>query len=381
MRETSPTSVGGMFTPRQGNVDKITRAATESSQDNVTRKDERRQSKEKMMKGFLDDYRELIDSDAEDETSSVDWDWGWVLEVGGSDDDDKSPLQIPEKTQKTATIQPKEVVTKSAISKGKRPRQHHHTVQFAGSVMLSEKSNCVDNVLQSHFLDIVNMVEIPHFSHYRQEMFESLWYTRAEVEQMKRDYFYWKRITRSGGRNPYAKKASPPIFQRLTSEGKSHNVRYLRHQKTIAAIFQEQQRQRKMCHTIYGRIVDSSGHRHSSCVLDPERLRDVYTRAGQTLHRQEQAVERARRVAEDLPRNTRTRTSITKKRHSKDLQEDVEYREWSSMEASCSSFWLNVSTPASHCVQDVFGALLSPFLDQKGQSFFLDIDKEMIVAQ
>lgn len=374
MRETSPTFVGGRLTEWQDNVGKSTRAVTESSQYSATPKEEIRQSNEKPKNGFLDDYRELIESD-EDETSHGDWGWGLEEERF----DETKPLHTSEISHQAATtIESKEVVTKSAISRGKRPRPGHHAVQFAGSVMLSAKSNCVDQVLQSHFLDIVTIVEIPHFSHYRQETFESLWYTRPEVEQMKRDYFYWKRIRRSGERNPYAKTVFPPIFESLTSEGKSHNLRFRRHQRTITAIVREQEKQRQMCRFIYGRIVDSWGQKRSSFVLDPERLRDVYTRAGQTVHKQEQALERARRIAEDLPRSTRTGTQSRKQRP-EDFPEDPEHREWSSVEASCSSFWWNVSTPASHCVRDVLGVLLSPFLDQKNESFFLDIGNEMIV--
>ena len=382
MRDTSPTSVGGFVSTWQGSNEKNTNNDETSSENSEIFKEERRQLNEKFKKSFLDEYRELIESDAE-EDESTDKDWGWGLEEESSTDDEKSPLQqhldlrIPRTAQQLATDRPRtqEVVPKSILCpRGKCSRHGHNRVQFSGSVMLMEKQNCVDTIMQTEFLDIVSIVEIPHFSYYSEETFEALWYTRAEVEQMKRDYFYWKRITRSGGTNPYAKNAPPPILQKLTSEGKSHNRRYLRHQNTIEAILREQQRQRKMCHTIYGSIIDSSGNRRSSCVLDPERLKDVYTRAGQTVYRKEQALERARRIREDLPR------SFSSPKNQNQVYEDAEDLEWSPMDASCSSFWLDVSTPASHCVQDVFGILLSPFLEQKDRSFFLDVGNEMFIG-
>lgn len=403
VQEASPAFVGGFLSSWQEDLNKSTQTVVGLSRGNRKLR-ERRQCDGKVKKSFLDDHRERVESEAEDETSNEDWGWGLEEEEEGFADDEKSPLPYPrvedtpspvQHQQKTNVVLVPRTETKTArtakssMSTGKKRR---HTVAFAGSLILMEKSNQTDFVLQSDFVDIVDIVNIPHFSQYRKEIYEALWYTRDENEQMKQDYFYWKRISRSGGRNPYAKTSPPPMPpQRLSHEGKSHNLRFLRHQRTLATVFREQERQRKMCYQIYGRIVDSFGDHHISYVLDPERLKEVYRKVGKTRRRQEQAIERAKQYHDfhEMATNTTLTTTHTNVMNNLRYEQqqaegtphvDQDIREWSSMEASCSRSCLDVSTPTSYFIHCVCFALLSPFLEHRGQPLFLDIGDDMIVS-
>jgi hypothetical protein len=140
------------------------------------------------------------------------------------------------------------------------------TVAFSGRPTLVVKPNQIDMVLRCDFVDVVDVFYIPAVSDYSREVLKTLWYTRDEIEQKKRDEFCCRiRIPGKGRRSPTQS---------------SHNLQFLRHQRMIATVLQEQEKQRRMCHKIYGRLVDSSGNRRSSRIPDPKRLQDVYATDG-----------------------------------------------------------------------------------------------------
>ncbi len=306
----------------------------------------------------------------------------------------ENPLHSPYNLQASPTkkSQPKAERTaiKSAMAKGKRPRQCRDKVAFAGEQILLEKSHQTDVVLHCEFVDLVKVLYVSHFSEFTKEVFDSLWYTRDDIEQMKLEYFYWKRRSRKGER-----RAS--IARKLSNEGRSHNLRHLRHKNTVATVFREQERQRSMCRRIYGRIADASGNKSSaSCIIDRERLKQVYRRAGNTLKRQQEAIERAganhhlevyfskiRKESIDHPDGDRS--SIVHKHPKQEGQYQQEgppvIEEWSSMEASYSKFCLDTSASFRDSIGCIFFTLLTPFLEQRREpSPFLEIGEDMIVA-
>jgi hypothetical protein len=282
-------------------------------------------------------------------------------------------------------------------SKHRRSRKRNR-VAFVGNPTLLVKPNQIDTVFRCDFMDIVEVLYIPPISEYSREVLNTLWYTRDETEHMKHDFFYRKRISSEGQqRSPTAPPTS--VSSTLTTAGRSHNLRCRRQQRTVATVLQEQEKQRRMCHKIHGRLVDSSGSRRSSGILDPERLRDAYVTEGKTRLFQEEASLRARAYnlvqcdpsvvrdkheGDDRDINTTSTSTITKdKGESSNIQahEDPTIREWSSIqEDSFSGFLLDLSTTFNDCICCVFSALLTPFLEQRNGPIFLEIGEEMLVA-
>ncbi len=275
----------------------------------------------------------------------------------------------------------------SAMSKGKRQRQFQNKVAFSGEQILLEKSHQTDVVLQCQFVDLVKVLYISHFSEYSKEVYDSLWYTRDEIDELKKDYFYWKRMSRRG-----EQRAS--VERKISSEGRSHNLRHHRHKTTTATVLREQERQRNLCHQIYGRIVNSSGNlRSGSCIIDRERLKEVYRRAGKTMKRQQEAIERAspdfhlqvyysRIQSANVEDQQEANGSIPNIYKQHDEQQHHQEPEWSSMEESYSRCCMPISESFQDSIGCVFFTLLTPwFLEQpRGPSLFLDIGEEMILA-
>jgi len=303
----------------------------------------------------------------------------------------KNPVPIPlippfDQKKKSLSTTGLTAIT-SAMSKGKYQRQFQNKVAFSGEQILVEKSHQTDVVLQCQFVDLVKVLYISHFSGYSKKVYDSLWYTRDEIDEMKKDYFYWKRMSRTGEQRAF-------IARKLSSEGKSHNLRNHRHKTTTAAVLREQERQRNLCQQIYGRIVDSSGNlRSGSCIIDRERLQEVYRRAGKTVKRQQEAIERAspdfhlqvyysriqRAKVED---QQETNSSIPNIYKQHDEEQHPQEPEWSSMEQSCSRCCVPISESFRDGIGCVFFTLLTPwFLEQSREpSLFLDIGEEMILA-
>lgn len=274
----------------------------------------------------------------------------------------------------------------SAISPGKRPRQRN-SVAFAGSKTLVIKSDQTDMVLRCEFVDVVEVSYVPPASEYSQAVLETLWYTRKEIKKMKHEFFYWRQKNKKRGQL-MAPSKPPRVPPKLTTAGRSHNLRHLRHRETIDTVLKEQERQRQMCQHIYGKIVDPSGTNSSCSILEPERLRDVYTRAAKTLQRQEQASERAQvcRLECD-PEFHQGRENYHEVTPAKTTSTDEVRREdprivgeWSSKEACHSGFFLDLSSTFGTCIDGVFSIILDPFLKQRGGPLFLDVGEEILVV-
>uniref|UniRef100_A0A7R9ZU65 Uncharacterized protein n=1 Tax=Pseudo-nitzschia arenysensis TaxID=697910 RepID=A0A7R9ZU65_9STRA len=392
------TTSGGGFSPHSGEIHTSPKSVLgKVSEGNKKRRENRidYESNRIKKKHYFEDDRERFEEGLDRRTSEPSILTTIEPKAISSHRKKNQLLNYPNnvKTSPTKKSQPKTglIAIKSAMAKGKRPRQCRNKVAFAGEQILLEKSHQTDFVLHCEFVDLVKVLYISHFSEYTKEIFDSLWYTRDEIDQMKSEHFYWKRMS---SRRKGERRTS--IGRKLSNEGRSHNLRHLRHKKTVAIVFREQERQRSMCRKIYGRIVDASGKQRSgSCIIDRERLKDVYRRAGNTLKRQQEAIERAsvnhhldvyfskiRNESVDYQQHEVTSTNIYKQQEQYQQQEDpLVIEEWSSMEASYSKFCLKISASFRDSIGCVFFTLLAPFLEQRRESsLFLEIGEEMIVA-
>lgn len=250
-------------------------------------------------------------------------------------------------------------------------------VAFSGSPTLVVKPNQIDMVLRCDFVDVVEVFYIPAISDYGREVLKTLWYTKDEIEQMKRDECFCR--TQIPGKGGQSSARSTP-----TTSGRSN------HNHTIATVLEEQEKQRKMCHKIYGRLIDSSGNRRSSGILCPKRLREVYATEGNTQQCQEEASVRAKicllqcdpKGRDDFDQHE---TTTTDEDDSSRLQKQEKYaiNERSSLMAHSYSYFgfcLDISMTFGDCIDSIFSALLIPFLEQRDGPLFLDIGEEIHVV-
>lgn len=382
------TPSGGGFSPSLELHKSPKSVLTKISEGDESRREKRidDESNWQNQKRHFEDDRERIEDDFDRKEDSPS-----LLKSIEDKESKKNPVPTPLLPQLDQKKKPQSktglTAITSAMSKGKRKRQFQSKVAFSGEQILLEKSHQTDVVLQCEFVDLVKVLYISHFSEYSKEVYDSLWYTRDEIDEMKKDYFYWKRMSRRGER-----RAS--IARKLSSEGKSHNLRHYRHKTTTATVLREQERQRNLCQRIYGRIIDTSGNvRSGSCIIDRERLKEVYRQAAKTVKRQQEAVERASpdfhlqvyysrvQSAKDEDQQE-TNSSIPDIYKQQDENHHHQEPEWSSMEESYSRCCVPISESFRDSIGCVFFTLLTPwFLEQPREpSHFLEIGEEMILA-
>ena len=319
--------------------------------------------------------------------------------------------------------------TEIAIQRRKK-KQDQPRVEFVGSTHLLMKSDQLDSVLCCEFVDLVEVRLIPSFSEYHPNALEELWYTQEDIQRMKQDSASLRKQNRRRKRRrhpppPFSTPASPPQSDCPRPPlAPHHHPRISRHtphqqRALVAAVLQEQHRQRTIYRWIYGGGCPRDRSDYDG-IVDPDRLRKVYRSIGKTEQRREEARLRAEATAaaaaasssprerpevirngdEEDHRNLREAaaphndagafesptTSAAPGTEDKPRHSIIRrHREKPSVEErfppmTDSDIDLDVSTPCFDCIGLVFFSLLSPLFQARNDPLFLEIEDEILVA-
>ncbi len=235
-------------------------------------------------------------------------------------------------------------------------------------------------------VDAVQVWFIPHHTQYSEKQRAAMWYSKPEMASMRERAAEYKK-SKKRARMSLEKVAqqqvqeidqctlfgSPADLQAPKMTMDSGSERRVRYESTLDAVLMEQYEQRRLCLKIYGRVEPGF-----TGILDPERLAQVYSIAGQTSKAQEKAVMKAERALLELDQDEEETSSVTASVRGGNKQSKVsKLKRTSSFKAS--SLEVETTLCLDKGVGSVFSSLLTPFLEIRKEDLFLEVGEEMSV--
>lgn len=238
-------------------------------------------------------------------------------------------------------------------------------------------------------VDAVQVWFIPHHTQYSDKQRSDMWYSKSEMAAMRERAAEYKKSRKRARRSMMEKVAqqqvqeldtctvfgSPSDLQtpKIQDEERSGSERRARYETMLDAVLMEQYEQRRLCLKIYGRVEPGF-----TGILDPERLAQIYSIAGQTNKSQEKAIAKAQQAILELDQDEEEPSSATASVRGEKKQNKVsKLKRTTSFNAS--AIEVETSLCLDRGVGSVFHALLSPFLEIRKGDAFLAVGEEMSV--
>lgn len=241
-------------------------------------------------------------------------------------------------------------------------------------------------------VDAVQVWFIPHHTQYSEKQRSGMWYSKPEMAAMRERAAEYKKSKKRARRTSMEKIAQQQV-QELDSctlfgsphdlqapkmnqqdEERSGSERRARYETMLDAVLMEQYEQRRLCLKIHGRVEPGF-----TGILDPERLAQIYSIAGQTHKSHQKAVAKAEQAILELDQDEEELTSLTASvRGEKKLNKVSKLKRTTSFNAS--AIEVETSLCLDRGVGSVFHALLSPFLEIRKGDAFLEVGEELSVA-
>jgi hypothetical protein len=280
------------------------------------------------------------------------------------------------------------------------PILEERRVTFAAQHVVMKVDNfdscTIDQRFVHQVVDAVQVWFIPHHTNYSESERFNMWYSKAEMSAMRQSAIEHKKAKKRARKSLQAaqqKQADTcslfesPFDMKVTHlegptevEHLSSSERRGRYESMIDSVLLEQYEQRRLCLRVYGRIEQGF-----TGIIDPERLAEVYVKAGKTSKALERALAKANKLllALEQDENDDDRSVSSASSAASSVSGSKKQNSNNKLKRSPSFNASAIEVETVQCLDKgvgaIFNALLSPFLEIRKDNLFLGVGEEMSV--